>query len=711
MATAAIFSLTRTTHAQTVPEPLPDDRVILSPFEVASTRSKGYTSSNAATGFKTNQVLLQIPQAVTLVTRDLIEDIGAVDSSEVLQFAGVTPFYKGESYAIRGARILFAMIDDVPDQLPYADNAYVDSYTVLRGPASTLYLNASIGGTVLITTKKPQFTPQYSFTAKTDSHGLMRGEIDLTGPLGNLGAAKFAYRFVGVAQGGDTFLKNQKDDRISVHPSFEMVYKHTVVRVAMDHHEMDHAANANSFITPTGKLYTGAGRSEGYFVKGTMENHKMTRYRFELLQKFSEIWDMKITAQDWDYWRLGTNVFPSGGIQWPAQTMRLTARANDRGDHFTTVLADVNGKYTLFNLPMETAFGAAYSKQWGESWIRATSTFGTKTVSISNPQLDLLTAPRIGNPRGDNDAGDYPVVTPGNGSATYRGNGYFQQTVEILPKRLTAIAGITYSKIKTNAVNNLFTNAKGNVTFGKEYLHRYGLVYNITSDFTAYAMEATMFNPQFSKDINGNLLDNQKGRGREVGLKTAFLGGRISSTLSFFNIQLSNQAFFAGTLPNGTSYFAPLGTTTQKGFDLDMAVEPFPGLQFVAAYYNGTVKDQTGALVPNTFQHSASIFGRYEFKKGALGGLSIGGGWSRTSGRIISSAGITTGLTPNPATLTLQPGNMVNVFANYHFTKHFGVRASIENVLDEAFATGAQAAYLVDPSTPRTFTFSAIYRY
>ena len=69
------------------------------------------------------------------------------------------------------------------------------------------------------------------------------------------------------------------------------------------------------------------------------------------------------------------------------------------------------------------------------------------------------------------------------------------------------------------------------------------------------------------------------------------------------------------------------------------------------------------------------------------------------------------GLTPNPAALSLQPGNLANVFANYRLTKHFGVRASIENVLDEAFATGAQAAYLIDPSVPHTFTFSETYRY
>jgi iron complex outermembrane receptor protein len=688
-----------------------DDRVILSPFEVSTTKDKGYTSSNAATGFKTNQVLLQIPQAVTLVTRDLIDDIGAVDSSSVLQFAGVTTFFKGESFSIRGARVGLTLVDDVPDQLPYADNAYVDSYTVIRGPSSTLYLNAGLSGTILITTKKPLPTPQYSITAKTDEHGLIRGEVDFTGPLGSIGNAKFSYRFVGVAQGGDTFLKNMQDDRLSLHPMVQMAWHNTVVRLAYDYHDMDHAANANNIITLNGKLYTGAGRDEGYYAKGAMENHEMRRIRLEVLQKLADNWDLKITAQDWDYWRLGTNVFPSGGVNWPAQTMTFTARANDRGDQFETVLADVTGSYTLAGMPMQTALGSAYSRQWGEGWIRATSTFGSRTVPINNPQMHLIQAPRIGNKRGAGDAGDYPVVNPGTGSATYRGNGYIQQTVEVMPKRLTAIGGLTYSKIKTNNVSNLFTGARGNVVAGKENLHRLGLVFNITDDATLYAMESTMFAPQFSRDINGNLIDNQVGKGREIGIKTALLGGKVSSTLAVFDMELSNQAVFAGTRIDGTSYFAPIGTTVQKGFDVDVALELVEGLQFVGAYYDGTVKNQIGARVPNTYTRSLSLFGRYEFRQGPLSGLTLGGGLARTSGRTVGSGGYVTGITPAPSVFNLEPGNMVNVFVNYRHKQNWQLRAGITNLLDEAFVEGAQAAWLVDPSQPRTFTFAATYKF
>jgi len=693
-------------NAQTVPRTVDkagDDRVIMSSFEVTSTQDKGYTSSNAATGFKTNEVLLKIPQAVTLVTRDLIDDIGYTESSDVLQFAGVSNFYRGESFAMRGTRIGFTLIDDMPDAVPYADNINIDSYTVLRGPASTLYLNASLGGTVLSNTKKPLSTPQYIFSARANEDGLIRGEFDLTGPMGQLGSAKFAYRLVGASQGGDTYFKNQIDERFVIHPSVQMSWNNTVIRFAYDHQKLEHIPNANNLITPAGKLYTGAGRNEAYFVSGASETHERNGARLTVLQKLADGWDLKLTGSNFSYERLGSNVFPSGGVNWVNQTMTYTARLNDRGDDFRGGLIDVNGKYRLLKLPMQTALGGAYNEEGGHSAIRATSTFGSRTVPISNPRLDLITAPG---------RGAYPLAAnPGNRSVTYRANGYIQQTVELLPNRLTAIAGGTYSKIKINSVNNIATNPPAVVTQGDENLHRYGLVLNLTKDLVLYGMESTTFSPQNNRDINFNVLPSQIGTGRELGVKTAFLDGRISSTISVFKLELSNQAFFAGVRPEGTNFFQPIGSTTQRGFDGDLAITPIPGLQFVGSFFDGTVKDQAGARTPNSYERSLSFFGRYEFLQGRAKGLSIGGGIARISGRSVSTANYTIATVPKPALFILDPGNLVNVFVNYRFNPHWSARAGVDNVLDEAYPLGAQAAFFVDPSPPRTFTLAVTARF
>ena len=165
VACAAILAASVSVSAQTTTAPASaasddattkkSDVVTLSKFEVTTTQGAGYFANNTATALKTNQELIKIPQSVTVITRDLIDDIGATKTSDVLQYAGASQFYRGESIRLRGARTLNAYMDDAIENVPYSDNVNIDSYEIIHGPAGVLYANSSVGGVVLKTTKKP----------------------------------------------------------------------------------------------------------------------------------------------------------------------------------------------------------------------------------------------------------------------------------------------------------------------------------------------------------------------------------------------------------------------------------------------------------------------------------------------------------------------------------------------------------------------------
>ena len=717
--------------AQSTPTPTQappkDDYLILSKFEVTSTQDKGYTSTNSATGFKTNEELMKIPQAVTLVTRDLINDIGAVDGSNILRYAGVANFFAGESFALRGTRINYPLLDEMPDGAPYEDNINLDSYTVLRGPAATLYVNAALGGTVLTNSKFPRSSPSYSFTAKVMDYGTYRLETDLTGPLGEMGDAKFSYRLVAGLQEGDSYFKNIVDHRKLLHPTFQMAWKKTVVRVAYDHQEIEHVSGGNSFITPSGKLYTGAGRDEGYYANNGLEDFRRQGIRAFIIQKLSDNWDLKLASTNWWFSRYGSIVFGAGGINWPAQTIMLTSRKNDQKIDDDTSVLDVNGKYTLGKISMQSTFGATYEHNHSESRILSyvPGVFTPITVPIANPGMDKIYAPDPSN------------ATAGlpSGTNTYKANYYYQQTVTAIPDRLILVAGFTNSKIKTNNISNLNTGAMGIPVQGKKTLHRYGAIFNLTKDLAAYAMESTTFSPTSSRDINLNFLPASEGKAQEVGLKTNFFGGHLSSTIAVFKIDLTNQSFNAGVRPDGISYFAPIGSTTQKGFDIDLAYSPIAGLQFVGAYYHGKVRAYRGDVnylpgvdgdnVPNSYSGQYSLVGRYEFQRGNLKGLNVGAGFTSLIGRALAPGVYvgaptavpmgtltTTGATiNNTAVIKVETSHELNLFASYKLNQHWTFRVNIENALDEDYVLGGQGALFIDPSLPRSFSFSSTYKF
>ncbi len=726
---AAIFAASVSALAQVAADPAAPAKepvLNLSKFEVTTTQDKGYVANNTATGFKTHQELIKIPQSVTVITRDLIDDIGATKTSDVLQYAGASQFYRGESIRLRGARTGNAYMDDAIENVPYSDNVNIDSYEVMRGPAGVLYANAPLGGIVLKSTKKPLPYSMQKVSFSFKDYGAYRTELDLTGPAGNLGDAKVSYRVAAAFQGGDFFLKNVTDDRIAVHPTLQIDLKNTTVRFALDYVDIDSIAGGQNFILPDGKMFTGGGRDEGYYPKGIMEKHKQVRQRIAILQRLSDNWESKTSLSHLYYLRHGTNLLPFG-VNLPAQTFTLFARRNYQRFDNWVINQDFLGNYQTGSVAHQSAAGFTLTDEYNRaSFLNANgattgsitaplfSTNGRQAFSITSPGLDSVVVPTYASYGNPSAVGSWT----NNRRSTY----YYQHQAEVIKDRLILLAGWSYATLQINDVPAVVArgNAGGTriVNF-EENLHRYGVVVNLTKEIAIFALDSTTFAPQANsntRDINGLLLPAQLGKGKEYGIKTALNGGKISGTVSFYDMSLTNVAVLQSALSpiTGLGYFTPTGLQLQKGWDATLSLAPTANWQLVATAYKGTVKDQNGVRINNTYGNLYSFFTRYNFAEGSLKGFSIGGGASKTgdnyfatqpSGSYVYPTGVT------PAPIVLESVWNATMFASYQYNKHWTFRLNIENVLDKTFALGAQTPLFADMSPPRTFQFSTSYKF
>jgi iron complex outermembrane receptor protein len=331
---------------------------------------------------------------------------------------------------------------------------------------------------------------------------------------------------------------------------------------------------------------------------------------------------------------------------------------------------------------------------------------------IANPQMDKVVVPALES--------YIPVASTGSWTNNRRSTYYYQHQATVIDDRLILVGGVSAASLQINDVPNIQTrNAAGgtrNVSFD-ETLHRYGVVVNLTKDIALFGLDSTTFAPQGNsntRDINGVLLPAQVGEGKEIGLKTALFGGKLSATISHYDMELTNVAILQGgpSPVTGLPYFVATGLQKQKGWDGTIAYSPIPQWQIMLTGYKGTVKDQAGAPVNNTYTSLYSFFTRYDFTSGALKGFSVGGGGSKTGGNIFTSLGgynFPTGVTPGP--ITLESVWNATLFFSYKYNQHWTFRLNVENVLDKAFAMGAQTPIFVDPSPPRTFQFSTSYRF
>ena len=170
----------------------------------------------------------------------------------------------------------------------------------------------------------------------------------------------------------------------------------------------------------------------------------------------------------------------------------------------------------------------------------------------------------------------------------------------------------------------------------------------------------------------------------------------------------------------GQNYYFPVGATHSRGWDCSLALQPLPGWQIIAAGYDGTVEDQNGSPLSQTYDNQWDVFMRYDFDANTpLAGLGFGGGISRIGARYFNTAGIVApGYLPPPnasgfSLFKVHEASMVNAFVSYHFNKHLDARINLAKTRSRRakYPQGLQGIGLVDPADPRTFTFSATYKF
>lgn len=72
--------------------PAKEDAVVLNPFLVTSSTDTGYAATNTLDGSRLNTALRDTPAAISVFTKDFLDDIGATDISSLLRYDLSTEF-------------------------------------------------------------------------------------------------------------------------------------------------------------------------------------------------------------------------------------------------------------------------------------------------------------------------------------------------------------------------------------------------------------------------------------------------------------------------------------------------------------------------------------------------------------------------------------------------------------------------------------------
>ncbi|MDO8070950.1 TonB-dependent siderophore receptor [Janthinobacterium sp. SUN176] len=245
---------------------------------------------------------------------------------------------------------------------------------------------------------------------------------------------------------------------------------------------------------------------------------------------------------------------------------------------------------------------------------------------------------------------------------------------------LKLIVGARYSRYKADHVDDW----GGSYAYAKHAVTPYaGLVWDIDAQHALYTSYSKIFKPQGYQDRLGRYLDPVQGKNVEAGVKGEYFGGRLNAALAVFRIAQDGLAqedtghFVGNSLTQ--AYYAAAGTTS-KGVELDVSGELAQGWNVSASVSHAAAEDNMGArlnsYVPQTL---ARVFSTYQMP-GDWRALSVGGGVNWQSGAYRDATG------PKGTERVEQGGYAVaSLMAKYALSRQLSLQANVNNLFDKHY--------------------------
>jgi outer membrane receptor protein involved in Fe transport len=181
-----------------------EEAIQLSVFEVAADKDDSYGSTTSTSITGTRKELRRMPVAAEVMNRALLDDLGAVELREILEFApGVGAFLiSGGTADVQGNQAGDRIGNEVgslrglsvstrrngfQSNASSFDGFSKDRLEIIRGPQALLYGPTNASGIIVVNTKRPNLRRNAArLTLRTDSEGSRRGEFEgnVSGQIG-----------------------------------------------------------------------------------------------------------------------------------------------------------------------------------------------------------------------------------------------------------------------------------------------------------------------------------------------------------------------------------------------------------------------------------------------------------------------------------------------------------------------------------------------
>ncbi|MBC3808290.1 TonB-dependent siderophore receptor [Undibacterium seohonense] len=655
--------------------------------QVVGAAEQKYATKISTTATKTDTLLRDTPQAITVITKELMKDQAMQSMADAIRYVPGVVTAQGEgnrdTAVFRGnASTSDFFVDGIRDDVQYYRDFYnIESVEALKGSNAMIFGRGGSGGIINRVTKQAQWTPVRDVSVTIGSWNNRRATVD----LGQAIDQSMAFRVTGMVENSDSFRDGVNIKRSGINPTLAIrAGANTSVVLGYEHFSDERVADRG---IPSYQGKPLAVANNVFFGNSALSptSAKVDAFTALIEHDLGNGMSLRNRSRFADYDKFYQNVFP-GAVNATATTVSLSAYNTDtqRKNFFnqTDLTFDLHAAgvkhkiLTGLEVGQQTTDNLRQTGYFPSVGVNATSI----NVALNKPYTDGVTFRQSATDANNHSVAKTVAV-------------YAQDQIEFSPE-WQAIVGLRYDHFGMDFKNN--RNNETITTTDTPLSPRAGLVYKPVTDMSLYASYSLAFVPRSGEQLSSltasnKALDPEKFKNFELGAKWDVLPD-LSLSAAIYQLDRSNVAI-ADPL-DATKTILVDGQRTQ-GLELAISGKINSAWSIMGGYayqdakitrtQSATVK--AGATLAQVPTHSASLWNRYDINQQ----------WGVAAGVVYRGA-----IYPSTDNTVILPGfTRVDAAVYYAWDKQIQLQLNVENLSDKTYYAAAHSNNNITPGSPR----------
>ena len=668
---------------------------VLPVVKVMSSAMGGYATAYSTTATKTNTLLRDIPQSITVVTRELIRDQSMQSMADVARYVPGVGVSQGEgnrdALVFRGNRSTGDFFTDgVRDDVQYFRDLYnIERVEVLKGANGMIFGRGGSGGVINRVTKQAGWDPIREFSFEGGSFDKKRATVDVGHAINDVAAVRFNSMY----ENSGSYRNGVNLERFGISPTVTLKPSHqTNIILGMEHFQ-DHRTSDRGIPSLNGAPVNTSPSTFFGDPRRSKADVTVTSFNALIEHKFNSGFTFRNRTNYAMYDKFYQNVFANSAVIAGSLNLAAYNDTSTRDNFFN----QTDFSYNLNTGPINhtIAVGVEVGRQVTDnSRLNGYFNNNTSALALSVPLSSPITSDPI----------TFGIRAVDNHSVTRITSVYVQDQIVLLPQ-LHAIVGVRYDQFQVDFLKR--TDNTQLKTDDGLLSPRLGLIYKPIEAISIYTSYSKAFAPRAAEQLTGltvttAALAPEKFTNLEAGIKWDILPA-LAFTTAVYQIDRTNVI---SVDPNNSALtFLTKGQVVQ-GVEAGLSGQITSAWRVMGGYAyqvgellstSNTTTARNGATLAELPRHTFSMWNRYDFTP--VWGMGIG---------VIHRSDMFAAL---DNTVRAQGFTRVDAAIFARIDRRLRFQVNIENLLDTKYIAAVHNNNNMTPGSPIAVRASVVYNF